>query len=49
MAAPYNETETRHTGSLDVGDRGVDLECPGDGLAALGAQLVVPEAAKSDP
>ena len=36
-------------GLLDVGDRSVDLECLGDGLAALGDQTVALKAAKRDP
>ena len=36
-------------GLLDVGDRGVDLEGRGDGLATLGAQVIVLEAVKSKP
>ena len=31
---------------VDVDDRGVDLECFGNSLAALGAQLVDPDSAK---
>ena len=46
---PHNEIETRRMGLLDGGDRGVDLECLGDGLAALGAQVVAVETAKMDP
>ena len=38
-----------YTGLLDVGDRRVDLECLGECLAALSAQLVVLETAKRDP
>ena len=34
---------------LDVGDRPIDFQCLGDRLAALGTQVVVPEAAKRGP
>ena len=34
---------------LDVGDRRIDFQCLADRLAALGAQLIGGEAAKSDP
>ena len=34
---------------LDVGDRRIDFQCLADRLAALGAQLIDGEAAKSDP
>ena len=33
----------------DVGDRPIDFQCLADRLAALGAQLVVLEAAKMRP
>ena len=46
---PYNEIYKAYAGLLDVGDRSVDLECLGDGLAALGAQAGVCEAEKRDP
>ena len=47
---PNNETRNQaYTDLLDVGDRVVDLEGLGNRRAALGAQLVEPEAAKSDP
>ena len=38
-----------YAGLLDGGDRRVDLEGPGDRLAALGAQVVAVETAKMDP
>ena len=38
-----------YAGLLDGGDRRVDLEGLGDGLAALGAQVVVEQTAKMDP
>ena len=46
---PHNEIYKAYAALLDVGDRGVDLEGLGDCLAALGAQLVVPDAAKGTP
>ena len=40
-----------YAGLHDVGDRGIsiDLKCLGDGLAALGAQVIKPETAKRNP
>ena len=37
------------TALLDVGDRRIDLQCLADSLAALGAQIVLLEAAKMRP
>ena len=41
--------EDAKTVLLDVGDRLIDFQCLADRLAALGAQLIGGEAAKSDP